>query len=288
MNNLLQIPLIHVRGTARQMGRSHGEACANAIHELYHLRLQNALNHVHRLNKRPVQEKEYLDIARRSLQLLATRHLDTYLEVIGIAEGAQIEKEKLYALQGLTDFRDVLTWPSMNEACTALYLSNCRTQFQRPVSAQTWDLAHDNMPYVIALIREPTDGLKTATLTVTGGLNMAGLNEAGLGILTTNLKSFNSQIGLPYLSLMHLALKCKKLTHATRRIIDSTRSGAHFYLLADAESKFNALEVLPHNYRNLKTSDNYIVHTNHILHSDLINIQRVLICFFCIFFSTCD
>jgi hypothetical protein len=264
-----QIPIIKLKGTSRQMGRQHGESLRTQIHALYAIRLQNALDHAIKHQGRTANEADFLSISRASLALQMNYDKETYFEVLGICEGANISKEKLFALQGLTDFRDSLTWGQADEGCTVLGFQKDKIIDSHHLTAQTWDLAHDNMPYVIGMIREPKEGPKTASLTVCGGLNMAGLNEYGIACLTNNLKSTDSQSGIPYLSLMHKALKQDTFAKAIECIKGASRAGAHFYLITDSEGRSQGIEALPNNHRIIAYKDNFLVHTNHLLHPDL-------------------
>ena len=264
-----QIPVIKLKGSARQMGRQHGQMLARQIHELYAIRLQNALDHAITHNNHKANEKDFLKISLDSLQMQMNFDREAYLEILGISEGAKLAKEKVFALQGLTDFRDSLTWGQADEGCTVLGFQKEKTIDSDTLSAQTWDLGHDNMPYVIGLVREPSHGPNTASLTVCGGLNMAGLNEHGISCLTNNLKSIDAQVGTPYLSLMHKALNQRHHSKALQCILDATRAGAHFYLVGDAQGKSLGIEALPHNHRTIRYQDHFLVHTNHLLHPDL-------------------
>jgi isopenicillin-N N-acyltransferase-like protein len=129
--------------------------------------------------------------------------------------------------------------------------------------AQSWDLASDNAPFVVAVHRRPQAGLETWSVTTVGCLSLMGVNAAGLALGTTNLRTRDSGAGVPYLSLIHRALEEREAESAVRLIADAPRAGAHCYLALDAAGEGRALECtgkLSHVFR-VRTGTH--VHTNH-------------------------
>ena len=63
------------------------------------------------------------------------------------------------------------------------------------------------MKHVIALHRVPDEGPETWTVTCAGCQTLMGMNQHGVTVGTTNLKTKGARVGIPYLSVLHKALK---------------------------------------------------------------------------------
>ncbi|MCA9700498.1 MAG: hypothetical protein KC431_23425, partial [Myxococcales bacterium] len=130
---------------------------------------------------------------------------------------------------------------------------------------QTWDLASDNMPHVLGVHRRPIDGPETWTLTTTGCLSLIGINEHGIAVGTTNIRTTDARPGVTYLSLLHKPLAARELEEAVRAITEARRAGAHFYYVADGEGRALALECTPDHVDSTEIETGAYVHTNHCL-----------------------
>src|SRR5690606_24452696 len=130
---------------------------------------------------------------------------------------------------------------------------------------QTWDLATDNMPHVLAIHRQPTDGPQTWCLTTVGCLSLIGLNEHGIACGTTNIRTTDARPGVTYLSLIHKALSQRSIDEASLAITDAPRAGAHFYYLADGSGRGLAIECTTDHAELIEIELGAYVHTNHCL-----------------------
>jgi hypothetical protein len=61
------------------------------------------------------------------------------------------------------------------------------------------------------------------------------MNERGLAVGTTNIKTRGSRVGIPYLSLLHRALRSATRAEARAAVEGAARAAAHTYWFADAE-----------------------------------------------------
>ncbi|MCA9718870.1 MAG: hypothetical protein KC468_29645, partial [Myxococcales bacterium] len=75
-----------------------------------------------------------------------------------------------------------------------------------------------------------------------GCLSLIGLNEAGIAVGTTNLKTLDARPGVPYLSLIHRALACRRYEDAVASICAAPRAGAHFYYVACRDERACVIE----------------------------------------------
>jgi isopenicillin-N N-acyltransferase-like protein len=257
---------IRLDGTAAGMGEAFGEAFRDAIAEFYDLRLANALRDAHRYGRPAARESDLLTLAAACLAVHDRVHPAGAAELRGIARGAGLAPEEITALGGLTDLRDGLAWGGALEAaggCTAFLTPGEASSDGHPRSGQTWDLATDNAPFVVAVERHPADGLATWCITAVGCLSLMGLNEAGLAVGTTNLRTRDAGVGVPYLGLLQRALEERDAPAAAAAILDAPRAGAHFYSLLDAAGKARAVECTGRLAAQVPVADESHVHCNH-------------------------
>ncbi|PRP93075.1 Acyl-coenzyme A:6-aminopenicillanic acid acyl-transferase [Enhygromyxa salina] len=255
-------------GTLAAIGEAFGEECRADIPQLYAARLRNAIAQAELHGGRDVGEEAVLDVARQCIEPTRAHHPDGFAELEGIARGAGLAVEKILAMNGLTDIRDVLAWGGELEAlggCTSFVVAGDRTRSGKLLCGQTWDLATDNMPHVRAVHRRPDQGPQTWTLTTVGCLSLIGLNEAGIAIGTTNIRTTDARPGVTYLSLIHKALAATTLDQAAAAIRSAPRAGAHFFYLADGQGHGLALECTPTHVDTVAVDRGVHVHTNHCL-----------------------
>ena len=260
--------ILSFSGSPGEIGRSFGQACSAQIPQLYAARLRNALSQALLHGGREVSEEAVLAVARACLEPTRAHHPEGFAELEGIARGSGVELEKIVAMNGLTDIRDVLAWGGQLEAlggCSSFVVAADSTASGKLLCGQTWDLATDNMPHVVAVHRRPTHGPQTWTLTTVGCLSLIGLNEAGIALGTTNIRTTNARPGVTYLSLIHKALAASDLDGATSAITEAPRAGAHYYFVADGHGRACGLECTPELVGKIEIERGSYVHTNHCL-----------------------
>jgi isopenicillin-N N-acyltransferase-like protein len=133
----------------------------------------------------------------------------------------------------------------------------------RPRLAQSWDLASDNAPFVVFVQRKPTSGPQTWSITTVGCQSLMSLNEHGLALGTTNLRTRDSGVGVPYLGLIHRALEERSAAEAARVIAAAPRAGAHSYLALDRAGVGAVVECTGQRAHCFEVAHGTHVHTNH-------------------------
>jgi len=172
------------------------------------------------------------------------------------------------AMNGMTDLRDALSWWEGAElfgGCTAIVAQRDVTRDGTLLAGQTWDLGTDNMPFVVAVRRAPTSGPRSVCLTTVGCLPFLGVNEHGLVVGTTNLRTHDARPGIVYVTVIDRALRSRSVAEAVDRVATSPRAGAHFFYLADAEGSAAAVECTARRLDCLDVMGGVFVHTNHCL-----------------------
>jgi isopenicillin-N N-acyltransferase-like protein len=261
---------IDLSGTHAAMGEAFGEAFRGEIARLYALRLANALRQATQLGGRATGEADLLRLARACLA--ASERFDPRgtAELRGIARGAGLSAEQTLAMNGLTDLRDGLAWGDLGElgadGCTAVIVQRDAAADGLARLAQSWDLASDNAPFVVFVARRPASGPQTWSLTTVGCQSLMGMNEHGLALGTTNLRTRDSGVGVPYLGLIHRALEERSAADAARLIAAAPRAGAHSYLALDRTGLAAVVECTGRRAHCFAVERGSHVHTNHCQH----------------------
>lgn len=258
--------IFHLEGTPAQMGEAFGESCREEIAALCDLRFANALAQAERYGGRRASEADLLALAGACLEASARFDPDGSDELCGIARGAGLPAARVLAMNGLTDLRDGLAWGGPLEAmggCTAFVVQRDRSADGRLWTGQTWDLGTENLPYVVAVARRPERGPATLCVTTVGCLSLMGMNEAGVAIGTTNLRTTDAGVGVPYLGIIHRALGEATALDAARLIARAPRAGGHAYTVVDRNGDAFVVECSARLSRTLAVRGGFHVQTNH-------------------------
>lgn len=268
--------VLTLKGSPRQMGQAYGEACRDQLPEFFELRVQNAIKQALSYGGQAVNRDDVMRAAEACIEPTRQHDPRAFQELEGIAEGAHMSVAQVLATNGLTDIRDLLSWPGPPESmdgCSAMIVQKDLTESGELFCGQTWDLATDNLPFVLGVHRQPDQGPWTWSLTTVGCLSLIGLNDAGIAVGTTNVRTTDARPGVTYLSLIHKALSMTSLQQAVDSIVGAQRAGAHFYYLANALGEAVALECAATRVSALPVPSGAYAHTNHCLEPENIAIQ---------------
>ena len=123
----------------------------------------------------------------------------------------------------MTDMRDALLLksgdqpPSIDaEGCSSLLVPGNLTANGQAIAGQTWDLNPEDIEYVVAIRRQPIDGLETWSVTCAGCLTLMGINSCGVVVGTTNVKTWGSRPGIGYLATLHRMVRCHTASQASK------------------------------------------------------------------------
>lgn len=268
--------VLKLSGSPRDMGRAFGEAYREEIATFYQLRIANAIRQALKYGGRHVDAEEVMEAARGCVE--PTRKFDpvAFEELEGIAEGANMPLEQILATNGLTDIRDIVSWPGDLKAfggCTAFVVQRDSARDGSLLCGQTWDLATDNLPYVLGVHRKPNNGPETRCLTTVGCLSLIGMNEHGISIGTTNVRTKDSRHGVTYLSIIHKVLAQDNLDDAIKVVTEAQRAGAHFYYIASPDGRAVSLECSAKTVTRQDINNGVFAHTNHCLETPNQNIE---------------
>ena len=202
-----------------------------------------------------------------------------YLEEMrGIADGAGLDLADILAINVRTEVmyaakarRAPLAGSGTAQVaeCSAFARVPAPGQPGGPVIGQNWDwLAHAAQTLTVLEAR-PDDGPDFVTVVEAGLLAKAGLNSAGLALVTNALVTAADvgEPGLPYHVLLRAILDCATVTDVLSVLQAGTRSSSANYLVAQAGGAALDIEAAPGDLTQLyllyPDDGGLLLHTNH-------------------------
>ncbi|HMJ13990.1 MAG TPA: C45 family peptidase [Polyangiaceae bacterium] len=236
MSELYELRTIHCAGAPRELGRAQGEEVRDLVRGFVAQRLDALQTYLDERGSADVSA--FLDLGQRCLMAQKRWDPEGYAEHCGIAEGARVGASELYAVSNMTDLRDVLLLSKQpdREGCSSLMLPAHLARDGHLLAGQTWDLNPTDLDYVVAVHRLPEDGPETWAVTCVGSLTLMGMNEHGVAVGTTNIKTYRCRTGVGYLSVLHRAIRATSSAEARAQVEQAPRAAAHTYWVADDTS----------------------------------------------------
>lgn len=223
--------------------------------------------------------RRYADLDLREVRVRAEAFvaaLDAYdpelvPEMEGIAEGAGVEPEDVLA----TNLRTEIMFGSNSSRasstlseCTAV----CATGLGRStIAAQNWDWKPAARGTCVILACAPDHRPGFVTLVEAGLLAKAGVNEAGVAVVTNALTSDldRGEPGVPYHAVLRAILTSSSFDDAVRSVCDATRASSANYLIASGDGRVADLEATPGGADAARSVDGLagvgLAHANHFL-----------------------
>lgn len=261
---MYELEQLTVEGDPKAMGLQQGEALRDRVQSLVAHRLDETTGYLAQRSSDRMHRLE--EVGHRCLELLEGWDRPGWQEHMGVAEAAGVDPGRLLVILNMTDTRDLVCWSPEgdDEGCTAMSIPAERTEASTVIMAQSWDLNRGDIDHVVAVHRLPDDGPETWTVTVAGGPTLIGMNEHGLWVGTTNLKTGDVQLGIGYMNLLHRAIRERTHTAAAATIESATRIAAHTYWLGDEQGAVQ-LECSARDVVRRELGADPIVQTNHCL-----------------------
>lgn len=261
---LLELPIVECAGDAASLGQQQGEALRERIAAFIQQRL-DAFDVYSRERGGPSVAR-FLETGAECLRAFETWDPEGAAEQRGIAAGAGVSADALYATTNMTDVRDVLLLPATptDEGCTSMLVPAAGARGGDVIVGQTWDLNPTDLDFVVAVHRRPQQGPETWSVTCAGALSLTGMNALGVAVGTTNIKTRRSRRGVGYLSLLHRAIRAESAAAARALIAVAPRAAAHTYWLADASGALE-LECDPERVIERRADRQALARTNHCL-----------------------
>lgn len=270
----LTLPQLTVSGSPHEMGQQYGAHFREMIRPFVEDRVAAVTTYLRDTGHEGTDR--LFEAGAACLDLVKSFHPDGYAEHMGLADGSGIDPIRLFTTANMTDVRDIIAYPGdpvvvEDEGCTVGLLPPSISANGHALQGQTWDLNGPDVEYVIALHRLPDEGPESWTVTCSGCQTLMGMNEHGVTVGTTNLKTYGAKVGIPYLSLLHLALQQKTKAAASAIVEAAPVAGAHSYWVGDKDGAIE-WEKSPQSSQSRSTEDGPLARSNHCLFDE--NITR--------------
>jgi isopenicillin-N N-acyltransferase-like protein len=209
-------------------------------------------------------------------------------EMRGIAEGAGLDLADVLAINVRTEVmyaakarQAPLAARNQPAECSAFAaVPAAGSPGQATLLGQNWDWLLPSAQTLVVLEVSQDDGPDFVTVVEAGLLAKAGLNAAGLGLVTNALvtDADTGTPGLPYHVLLRAILDCATVTEALMVLQAGPRSSSANYLIAHASGAALDVEAAPGDFTRLHVrfpEHGLLLHTNHFLTPSMSGVQDV-------------
>lgn len=270
----LILPLYDVAGSPAALGHAYGTALRDVIRRFVPMRFAAVAQYTADAGSGDLEG--LLAVGRASYPIFREFDPAGFDEHEATAIAAGVDPIELFTAGNMTDMRDAVILagdgpaprgggPAADaEGCSSVLIPASATTDQRQLAGQTWDLNPEDVDYVVGVRRRPTDAPSTWAVTVAGCPTLVGMNEHGLAVGTTNIKTWGSKPGVGYLNVLHKMLRCRDVGEAIAIVTDAPRSGAHTFWAADGRRAVE-LETSPDRVVAREADAAAVIRTNHCI-----------------------
>jgi isopenicillin-N N-acyltransferase-like protein len=244
----MSLPVFVFSGNARERGLSHGRQLKDRIHKTFNF-YEQAIFQNSSLSIRQIKHR-----AAQLAKLIKDYQQDFITELEAIAEGAEIDSWKIYALNARTE---ILNAPVAE--CTSLYFQ------ESALLGQTWDWIRELENLVVIARYEYDDGRIITSLTEPGMLAKMGLNNSGLGVCLNFLVSSHELNGVPVHITLRAILESNSINEARIKIERCGLGKSSHFLVADANGQCFGMEFAAGKCSEIGSEDGILLHTNHCI-----------------------
>lgn len=250
-------PLIRASGSARELGRQHGEQAKTQIRAFL-----DFLRHSLGLTREQVRDR-----AHRFRPLFGQASPRLMEEIRGLAEGAGVAESDALAVQIRGELGQVT-----EEACTTFVIGRTGTKNGQVLIGQTSDMGAE-MPefaYVLHLTHVAEGNqppLQILMWTFGGMLGYHGMNSRGVAQFANSLGGGPAwRWGLPHYPVKRFMLESKNLEEVLAAVSKNRVCSSGNYVLCDRGGKILDVELTAEGPEILRDEGaGFLVHANHFL-----------------------
>ncbi|MCZ7553567.1 MAG: C45 family peptidase [Anaerolineales bacterium] len=253
------MPLVHARGTHRQIGQQIGEAMAAQVRHS----LESARNLIEEsYSSLELDWQGALIQARKYLPFALERYPQYVEEMQGIAEGAGVDCDDLATLNAM----EAVTMDALHlTKCTSLAVNEERTADGHVLVAHNEDWVPEDEADVYLVHAIPDDEPPFLAMTYGGLLPNIGFNAAGIAQCCDTVYPTDSRIGIPRIFVSRAVLGARTLVDAVEMALTPQRAAGYNHLLAHESGELYSVEVSARRFAILYGEEGFIAHTNHYL-----------------------
>jgi isopenicillin-N N-acyltransferase-like protein len=257
-------------GSPAEVGQAQGSAFATQIREYADDRVTLSSAGT------DLERDSILEIANRMLKAHEEYDEALFIEMIAMADAADISPEEAVIVGGYTDFIDtvraVAGGSAFEDTCTAIITSDSESD-GAGFLAQTWDMHASATPHVFMLDVETNGNPRALVFTTHGTLGQIGMNSAGLSVGINNLTVVDGCFGVTWPFVVRRALKQTRFEDALASITEAPVAGAHSFLLFDSNGRGAVVEATPTTTSVEYLDKGPLIHTNHCLAPETIAVE---------------
>lgn len=256
----MYIQALRLQGDHYDMGNEQGARFAKPIRKLVQTR-QQALQS--RCSNKEMTPETWREIARRVWDAHEQYDARLIRELLGIADGADMDPLDLLLAIGHNDIGDLVTCQASHASSIACWLDPQTTRQQVPLVGYSLACPIQEGYPLMALHHVPEQGPETLLLTAHSGLGVAGINQAGIVALLNQVHVADATPGVIAAFLLRHALQHGSLESVAKALIAAPRMAGCSILVADAWGRALNLELSAQNASITLLQSKSFVHTNH-------------------------
>lgn len=258
-------PIIHIRGSAYERGRQHGELARGRVEasvEIY----QRAFSQRNGLSWTEACERA----AGFGRQIKA---LDPSIlaEMQGIADGAGFRLDEIIAINCRTEIlfgaRTDVQPESIAHECTTIAVTPSASATGTTIVGKNWDWKAACQASVIILQVEQDDAPNFVMIVEAGMVGRDGFNAAGIAVCGNLLRSVvdGRKPGVPVPMIRRRVLNSSRFDQALDAVLRAERAASTNYLLAHESGTVINCESSPEQVYLLYPERGLLTHSNHFL-----------------------
>lgn len=270
-----EYPHVRVTGSAHERGQQYGQQARERVH-----RSVSAYRDVFAT----LVGWDWATVRREAARFeapIAAFRPGYIAEMRGIADGAGIEFGDVLAINVRTEVMFAAKARQAAEAgrrvtagppeCSSFAVAPAPGQQGPTLIGQNWDWLPHSAETVVVLEVSQDEGPDFVTVVEAGLLAKAGMNAAGLGLVTNALVTADDlgEPGLPYHVMLRSIMDCENVSDAITSLQAGFRSSSANYLVAHRDGAALDIEGSPGDFSRLyflyPDEHGILLHTNHFL-----------------------
>lgn len=251
-------PII-LSGTDYERGRQHGELLRDEIRTVLDWRWQE-------IRSSPAHSAERLRECVRLHEEFSPSLAD---EVRGIADGAGVDRDEIYLLNGYHRYIVELGKRSSAENCSAFAARRSATDDGSTYLGQQWDFQIFLRDYTHFWLHDLPEGRRLLIGGFAGCAGLFGINSEGIGVMLNNLPVTGVQDGVGAFFIVRELLRCQAFDAAAELARRVSFFTCQNFLIGGTDGQWLDAELAVAGPRFISPQDDLYVHTNHYQHADL-------------------
>jgi isopenicillin-N N-acyltransferase-like protein len=246
----MPIPILLLKGNARDRGRQHGAAFKDRIHR--------AVQSARERRGADVYSAALARVCKNAAKLRDSA-FDLVDELKGISEATGLPVEEILLRSSFEYFAQ-----PQEAGCSSVGVPT----MNGAIVAQNWDSPPFALNELACMVHDMGDR-RLLVIASVGSLGWFGMNDAGLALVNNDLVMQSPGEGTPSQFTRRLALAATDVSGALSRFHDHAPMSGRAYVLGDASGRAIAIEVAPGLGTRIVKSRECVLHTNHALDDEV-------------------